>query len=236
MGDSGFGGLTMGVARTPVTCTALLALAVSVLPSGGPAAGEPVASLSTVSARTLLGRLAVAGERGSSTYERELFPHWVDANGDCQDTRAEVLITESKTTVSFTSTSHCSVAKGRWYSWYDGATWTRPADVDIDHMVPLKEAWESGARSWTTAKRRRYANDLYGPSLVAVTDNVNQSKGDRDPAQWLPARNKCLYAKRWVQVKYRWRLTINTAERSTLSRVLSGSCGAGKITVPTRAS
>jgi hypothetical protein len=179
----------------------------------------------------------VSAESGSSTYDRAKFPHWIDANGDCQDTRAEVLISESRATVRYTSSSHCTVSTGKWYSWYDGATWTRASDVDIDHMVPLKEAWESGARRWTTTERTKYANDLYWASLEAVTDNVNQSKGDKDPAQWLPPRSaaRCAYGTRWVLVKYRWRLTIDSAERSRLSTILSGSCGSKTVTVPARA-
>jgi len=99
-----------------------------------------------------------------------------------------VLIAESRVTPTYTS-SHCTVAKGKWYSYYDGATWTNPADVDIDHLVALAEAWGSGARLWSVTNRTRYANDLgFAASLVAVTDNVNMSKSAKDPAEWLPPR------------------------------------------------
>ncbi len=137
-----------------------------------------------------------------------------------------------------TSSSRCTVASGRWYSHYDGLTRTNPSDVDIDHVVALKEAWESGARSWTATNRTRFANDLaYGRSLVAVTDNVNASKGDRDPAQWLPPRSSvhCRYATTWVLIKYRWRLSIDSTERFRLSSLLSGDCGASTVTLPARA-
>jgi Protein of unknown function (DUF1524) len=150
----------------------------------------------------------------------------------------EVLIAESKVTPRYTTSRHCTVATGTWYSYYDGATWTKASDVDIDHMVPLKEAWVSGARLWSVNNRTRYANDLSFPtSLVAVTDNVNQSKGDKDPAEWLPPRTaaRCTYAIQWVQVKYRWRLSINPAERTKLSSILSGTCGSRAATVPARA-
>ena len=63
-----------------------------------------------------------------------------------------------------------SLATGRLYSYYDGATWTKASDVDIDHMVPLKEAWESCARLWSVTNRTRYANDLgFYATLIAVT-------------------------------------------------------------------
>lgn len=140
--------------------------------------------------------------------------------------------------MAYTSSSHCSVATGRWYSYYDGATWTAASDVDIDHMVALKEARESGARSWSADNRTRYANDLgLSVSLIAVTDNVNQSKGDRDPAQWLPPRAgvHSQYAIHWMKVKYRWRLTIDTAEKSKLKPNLSGDCGNRDVTIASRA-
>lgn len=215
--------------RRPIGLLATLATVAS-LASSAPA------HAATTTARTLLNRLTVASESGSTTYQRSYFRHWIDADGDGCDTREEVLIHESRTTVY--PGSGCRVTTGRWYSWYDGATWTQASDVDIDHVVALKEAWESGARRWTTSDRTRYANDLgLSWSLDAVTDNVNQSKSDRDPSQWLPPRTsvRCTYAIHWVGVKYRWRLTINSAERSALSSIISGSCGQRTVTVPPRA-
>lgn len=212
---------------------AVLALAAGL--ALGPA---PDARAATTTARSLLSKLVVAAEAGSTTYDRTYFKHWVDANGDCQNTRAEVLIAESQVSPTYTSSSRCTVSKGRWRSYYDGATWTLASDVDIDHVVALKEAWESGARSWTAYDRQRYANDLgMAASLIAVTDNVNQSKGDRDPAEWLPplASARCGYAIWWVQVKYRWRLTLNSTEKSRLASLFSGSCGDRTVAIPTRA-
>jgi hypothetical protein len=203
-----------------------------------PVLNSESASATTITARSMLLKLTVKAESGSTTYSRTYFKHWIDADRDCQDTRAEVLIAESKVTPRYTTTRHCTVATGRWYSYYDGATWTKASDVDIDHMVPLKEAWKSGARLWSVTNRTRYANDLgFSATLIAVTDNVNQAKGDRDPAGWLPPRTaaRCTYAIQWVQVKYRWRLSIDPAERTKLSSILSGGCGAHATTVPTRA-
>ena len=201
-------------------------------------AWAPSAQAATTTARALLGSVPVKAEGGSTTYDRTLFRHWIDANGDCQNTRAEVLVAESRVTPRFTDGRRCAVLSGRWTSLYDGATWTLASDVDIEHRVALKEAWESGARSWTAADRQRFANDLsFGATLETVTDNVNSAKQDRDPAQWLPplAANRCDYAIKWVQVKYRWRMTMDTAERTKLSGILSGSCGTRTITIPTRA-
>ena len=110
-----------------------------------------------------------------------------------------------------------------------------PADVDIDHVVALKEAWDSGAWSWTSARRRAFANDLDDPrSLIAVTDNVNASKGDMDPAQWMPPRADahCQYLFDWVAVKVRWGLAVDLAERTAISARLA-ACPATVLTVRT---
>jgi hypothetical protein len=119
--------------------------------------------------------------------------------------------------------SSCAAVSGSWRSPFDGATWTNAADIDIDHMVPLAEAWRSGAWAWTTAKRQTYANDLGGPELWAVTDNVNQAKGDKDPAQWQPslASFRCTYARAWIQVKWYYSLSADSAEKSALTAMLN---------------
>ena len=186
--------------------------------------------------RTVLDHLTVTPEDTGSAYDRALFAHWIDADGDGCDTRAEVLIQESQTAVGIEPP--CHVATGQWFSYYDEATWTLASDVDVDHVVALKEAWDSGAHSWTSDRRRAFANDLtYEWSLEAVTDNVNMSKSDSDPAQWLPPATAavCTYATRWVAVKYRWQLTIDTAEHDALANILIGSCGSTVIATPPQA-
>ena len=136
-------------------------------------------------AATFSGSLAQAvaavptAAEANTGYDRTLFRHWVDANGDCQNARAEVLISEaeSDTPLTYTTSGRCTVSTGRWFSYYDRVSWTLASDVDIDHMVPLAEAWGSGASGWTAARREAYANDLGDyRTLVGVTDNVNQSK------------------------------------------------------------
>ena len=109
----------------------------------------------------------------------------------------------------------------RWRS----ATWTAASDLDIDHLVPLAEAWDSGADGWTSTQRQNFANDLTRPQLIAVTDNVNQSKSDQDPAEWMPSRTAytCTYVRAWVQVKYYYDLSVDSAEKSALTSYLA-SC------------
>ena len=162
-------------------------------------------------------------------YEREKFPHWSDADGDGCSTREEVLKQESKDPVTVTGT--CTITSGRWFSYYDQETWEDPSDVDIDHMVPLAEAWDSGARTWKKSVRESFANDLGDRrSLVGVTDNVNQSKGDRDPAEWLPEHSQCRYLRGWVAVKHRWRLRVDSTEKAALETV-AADCRNRRITV-----
>ena len=191
----------------------------------------PATAATTVSGTglQLLARLATAPEH-TGGYSRALFVHWIDADHDGCSTRSEVLIEESRTTARIGS--GCSVS-GSWRSAYDGVTTTRAYSFDIDHMVPLKEAWDSGAWTWTAARRSDYANDLGDSrSLRAVSAASNRSKGDRDPAQWLPplASFHCTYATEWVVVKVRWGLSVDTRERATLQGILA-ACPAPIVTV-----
>ncbi len=176
--------------------------------------------------RTAVKQLPVARERPAG-YRRDRFKLWVDADGDCHSTRDEVLAAESTKPVN----AGCHVRTGSWLSYYDRLRWRKASDVDIDHLVPLKEAWDSGARGWDAPTRERYANDLGDPrTLVAVTDNVNQSKSDRDPAEWLPTHGRCRYVREWTAVKIRWRLRVDAAEKRRLTR-LAKHCPNSRLTV-----
>jgi hypothetical protein len=178
----------------------------------------------------LLHRLATASEHHAG-YDRDLFPTWIDADHDGCDTRDEVLIAESRAPVRLGS--GCAIHGGRWFSAYDGRWTTKPSTFDIDHLVPLKEAWESGAWRWSAGRRRAYANDLGSSrTLRAVSASSNRSKGDGDPAQWLPPRVsfRCTYARQWVATKVRWHLSVNPAERRALHDILS-ACPAPIVTV-----
>ncbi|MDJ1641009.1 HNH endonuclease family protein [Streptomyces pakalii] len=202
-----------------VAATAALAAtsALFTAPSAQAAMPTPV---SAATARTYLGQLTVGAEGSSSGYSRDKFPHWITQSGAC-DTR-EVVLKRDGTNVQ--QNSSCQATSGSWYSPYDGATWSAASDVDIDHMVPLAEAWRSGASSWTTAQRQSFANDLTRPQLIAVTDNVNQSKGDKDPAEWMPPSSsyKCTYVRAWVHVKKQYNLSVDSAEKSALQAALNG--------------
>jgi hypothetical protein len=175
-----------------------------------------------------IAKLPVA-EEVSTGYEREKFKHWVDADGDCQDARDEVLVEESRKKAR----GRCDVTKGEWFSEYDGVTLKRPGGLDIDHMVALKESWESGAHAWSDEEREAYANDLGDPrALIAVTAATNRSKGDQDPADWMPDAPEyhCTYAADWVAVKIRWSLFADRAEKAALEDIAAG-CDNPEVTV-----
>ncbi|MFF7329618.1 DUF1524 domain-containing protein [Streptomyces sp. NPDC008150] len=207
---------------------AVTAAAFLVLPLAGPAAAQSPARLAPLSMGDAVNLLPAAAESRDG-YQRTSFKHWVDADRDGCSTRAEVLIAESRTAP--TVEPGCKVTAGEWYSYYDGQTVTAPAGLDIDHMVPLAEAWDSGASAWTAARREAYANDLDADrSLVAVTARTNRSKADKDPSEWLPplADARCTYAADWVATKLRWNLTVDDQERVALAG-LAGECGEQQV-------
>jgi hypothetical protein len=178
-------------------------------------------------------------------YDRKLFKHWIDADKNGCDTRKEVLIAEA--IVKPKKGAKCVLTGGKWISAYDGKTYTKDASLDIDHMVPLAEAWRSGAWAWTAKQRQDFANDLTDSrALIAVTASANRSKGDQDPKTWLPSKGKCTYIESWVAIKVRYSLTFDTGELSVIqsyftscpitnisSEVLSGYETAGNQVTPT---
>ncbi|AVV42844.1 HNH endonuclease family protein [Streptomyces sp. ID05-04B] len=207
-------------ARGRLSATAVLtALIASVglfqSPTASAALPTPV---SAATARTYLASLTVKAENRTG-YDRDLFPTWITISGTC-NTREYILKRDGTNVVT---NSACTATSGSWYSPYDGATWTAASDLDIDHLVPLAEAWDSGASAWTTARRQSFANDVTRPQLIAVTDNVNQSKSDQDPAEWMPSVTsyRCTYVRAWVQVKYYYGLSVDSAEKSALTSYLA---------------
>ncbi|WP_225995124.1 HNH endonuclease family protein [Streptomyces arboris] len=182
-------------------------------PSGAPGGTPEEAGLPLVEA---IGSIPVAEEKRTG-YERDSFRHWVDEDGDSCTTRAEVLLAEAVTAPE--QGARCSLSGGSWLSYYDEVEVTDAKKLDIDHMVPLAEAWDSGAHAWTPERREAYANDLGADrSLVAVTAKTNRSKADRDPAQWMPPAESatCTYLVDWTATKLRWALAMDDAEKTAL--------------------
>jgi hypothetical protein len=161
-------------------------------------------------------------------YDRKLFKHWVDTDKNGCDTRKEVLIAEA--TIKPKIGAKCVLSGGTWVSSYDNKTFKGSGSgLDVDHMVPLAEAWRSGAWQWSSEEREKFANDLQDERvLIAVSATSNRSKGDKDPANWLPKGSKetvCDYVFNWVAVKYRFSLTVDPKERQVIDRItLEPSC------------
>ena len=164
-----------------------------------------------------LSKLKVAKAGSMRGYDRDEFPHWRKTGANC-DVRDAVLKRDGRK-VKY---SGCNVVAGTWKSVYDGKTLDSPTKVDIDHVVPLANAWRSGAAAWTDDKRADFANDLDRPQLVAVSQNSNRGKGDQDPSQWKPTVKSewCEYASDWITVKTYWKLTVTSAEKTALGTML----------------
>jgi hypothetical protein len=173
-------------------------------------------------------QLVVAADH-TTGYNRALFKHWIDADNNGCDTRAEVLLEEATTTPKIGA--KCKLTGGKWLSAYDGKVVTNASQLDVDHLVPLAEAWRSGAWMWSDAEREIYANDLQNKrALIAVSASNNRTKGDKDPSKWLPTKEKCKYIESWITVKLKYSLTADDKEASALSSLVT-NCGIGTLKV-----
>ena len=180
------------------------------------------------SATRQLGGLAVKGRAPKTGYSRAQFgPAWEDVDRNGCDTRDDVL-TRDLTDETRRPGSRCVVVTGTLADPYTGRTLAfrkaQAAAVQIDHVVALSDAWQTGAQQWTDARRLSFAND---PRNLQATDGpTNHRKGDADAASWLPPNPayRCTYARRQVQVKAAYGLWVTPAERDALARVITG-CG-----------
>ena len=161
------------------------------------------------------------------SYDRELyFGSWTDEDGDCQNTRAEVLIQESLSTLEFRSSKNCVVDSGEWLDPYTNNVYYLASELDVDHVVPLYNAWQSGAYLWSDFKREEFANDmLFEDHLIAVDKYENRQKGAKDPSEWMPTNQDfhCKYVAIWIEIKYLWELAITSPEYKFLDSTIS-SC------------
>ncbi|MFJ2419296.1 HNH endonuclease family protein [Streptomyces brevispora] len=171
-----------------------------------------------VKARELLAGLVVTDEDDVPGYSRAKFPHWIAQYGTC-DTREVVLQRDGQDVVQ---DDQCRATSGTWFSEYDGKTITSASGIDIDHVVPLKEAWRSGASAWSTPERKAFANDLIHSQLIAVSAGSNRAKGDKDPGNWKPPLQSywCTYSRAWISVKAHYQLAANPTEATALAQML----------------
>jgi hypothetical protein len=189
--------------RLLISSLTLAALVTAWITGASPAPAYPPTPPSASTAQSQLNSLTVKSEGSTTGYSRDLFPHWITQSGAC-NTR-EVVLKRDGTNVE--QDSSCAATSGN------------------DHIVPLAEAWKSGANSWTTSRRQQFANDLTIAQLIAVSASSNRSKGDRDPSVWKPPNTSvhCIYAREWIWVKYTYGLSLQSAEKTALQQML-GTC------------
>lgn len=168
-------------------------------------------------ARDQLAALDVRPEHTTDDYDRDDWPHWEYVGEGC-DAREASLKQHAEELVRGKG---CKVPGGRWTSSYDGEVVTDPSELDVDHLVPLAEAHASGGYAWTEDQRAEFANDVR--YLLPVTASSNRSKGDQDPAEWLPDRDVCGYLAQYVAAKAEYALSVDQAEHDAISGALD-SC------------
>lgn len=189
-------------------------------PAKAPVAATPGPALH------LMATLIVKGRGPKTRYSREQFgPAWADANRNGCDTRNDILRRDLTRIALRPNSSNCVVISGGLADPYTGRTilFTKAdaSAVQIDHVIALSDAWQKGAARWPSGTRIAFANDPL--NLLAVDGPANMSKGDSDAASWLPPNKgyRCSYVARQIAVKARYAVTVTSAERAAMARVLS---------------
>ncbi len=232
----GGGGAKSPKARATATAEALAAQTPTptTVPTSTPTATAAVPTPTPTDSITLPQLFIAVIPSDVPSYDRADWRHWIDVDSDCQNTRAEVLIAESLVFVSFTNEQQCTVVNGQWLALFTGVIVEVAGDLDIDHMVPLANAHQSGGWAWSADKKKDYANDLsFDGHLIAVTASANRSKGARGPDEWQPPDPGywCDYAVDWIRVKAAWGLTATAAEWIALESML-GTCSVEVVIEP----
>lgn len=171
----------------------------------------------------------ISNKKDYNSYKRASYKY------DYLITRQEVLVEESLEEVIFNNEDcrvtdnkqydpqnkkNCKVISGKWYDPYNNQYFFNPRDLQIDHLVPLKEAHRSGAYAWSDDKKMRYANDLENKEvLIAVYGKTNSSKGDKDPSDWMPPNENyhCEYIHSWQEIKKKWGLEMDAKEKEFIT-------------------
>ena len=170
------------------------------------------------------------------SYDRSTWKHWNDEDNDCINARHEVLIEESTTPIGMDG--NCRVATGQWFGVYTGEQFSNPSNLDVDHMVPLKNAHDSGGWAWSASKKEEFANYLtFANHLLAVSASANRSKGSSGPEFWKPTRIDywCQYGTDWAEIKATWALTVTSLEKAALVDLVNNCVGSsgGNVVLPT---
>lgn len=190
----------------------------------------PASPPTAAEARQQWSDLRLAGNLQPETdvagYSRARFPHWRTVGPPDGQPGGPSCNADKWTKIRDRATgtvNGCEVANGSWVSGYDNVTITNPSGLDIDHVVPLHEAWKSGADEWTDEERATFANDVV-VNLVAVSASSNRAKGDQDPKTWMPpnAGIHCQYLTWWVEVKVKYDLDMDNNEYTAVLNGLNG--------------
>ena len=219
---------TAATAPTPTPGPTETATPTRPAPTPAPTAKSPSstgvhASVRAPQTATTLTITVVTVPPGIPEYDRGDWKHWVDPDGDCQDTRQEVLVAESLVPVTYETDRECRVETGRWWGPYLAHHLGNPAHIDIDHTVPLKNAHNSGGWRWESTMKEGYANHLADDDhLMAISSRHYRTKGGRGPEAWRPPDEGlwCQYAVDWTEIKERWGLTMTWPEAEAVMMML----------------
>jgi hypothetical protein len=164
------------------------------------------------------------GQLPAPPYDRKVqYGDWLDEDGNCRNTRAEVLIRDQVGSgLKFKDTKQCTVSEGTWHDPYTGMTFHKASELQIDHVVPLKNAHMNGAWAWPKERKREYANFLgFDKHLLAVKSLENSKKGDKGPDKYIPPlmAYRCEYVELWTQIKTDWNLEVPPNEQQAIDQV-----------------
>jgi hypothetical protein len=209
----------------PLSSSGTTTTATAPNPSTATSTTQPAgrAATATNPGAVALVRLAIEQPSGVPTYHRTAFGSGWEKTRGCENTRAAVLIKVSLVPVPMNK-SGCSVLSGRWTDPWSGTTTTKAAAFDIDHTVPLENAWVSGAWNWTAARRLAFANDtIDADHLVPIAADENRAKGADGPDRWKPPLRStwCRYALDWDRIKAKWHLSATAAEWAALQEMVA---------------
>ncbi len=159
-------------------------------------------------------------------YNRDKYQYGIDEDGDCQNTRAEILIKTSLVEPKFKTEKQCIVLSGKWLDPYSRKYFYKAKKLEIDHLIPLKKAHTMGGHDWNKEKRKQFANDM--ENLIPVSSALNRQKGSKGPRRWLPPNKKfqCEYLKRWLSIgkKYNLKDRLSGSYPKSLGSVRDDLC------------
>lgn len=153
----------------------------------------------------------------SERYSRSEWNHWIDEDGNCFNTRHEILKARSESPANINVKGKvCYVQSGLWSDYYFPEKLTSSRNIDIDHLVPLKHAYDAGGKLWSPELKEKFANDP--DNLVITNKKYNRQKGAKKINEWLPLNiaYACKYYKDWMKIKVKYNLPISDEERSAV--------------------